>query len=167
MEKTAYLRKAIEEDAALLYEWANDVECRKNSFHSDQIKWEEHVEWFNKQLSDSSVFLFVLVDEGHNIGQIRLNQKENGYVISYSIAKPYRLRGYGKQILMLAENYLYEIQKDTILYAHVKKDNVASQLLFESLGYDKHESENDIEYEKFVERHKTICSVERLGVRSY
>lgn len=38
MEKTAYLRKATEGDAALLYEWANDDECRKQSFHSDQIK---------------------------------------------------------------------------------------------------------------------------------
>lgn len=153
MGHTAYLRKATEEDVTLLYEWANDDECRKNSFHSDQIKWEEHVEWFNKQLSDSSVFLFVLVDEGHDIGQIRLNQKENGYVISYSVAKPYRLMGYGKQILMLAENYLYEIQNDALLYAQVKKDNIASQLLFEGLGYDKHESEHDIEYEKTVERY--------------
>lgn len=148
MEKTAYLRKVTKEDAALLYEWANDEECRQNSFHSDHIKWEEHVEWLDKQLSDPSVYMFVLVNEGHDIGQIRLDRKEDCYVISYSIAKPYRLMGYGKQILMLAENYLYEIQKDALLYAQVKKDNIASQLLFEGLGYGKNELEYCLEYKK-------------------
>ena len=168
MEKTVYLRKVTKEDAALLYEWANDDECRQNSFHSNHIEWEEHVDWLDKQLSDPSVFLFVLVNEGYDIGQIRLDRKEDCYVISYSIAKPYRLMGYGKQILMLAENYLYELQGNALLYAQVKKDNIASQLLFEGLGYDKHELENHVEYEKSVERYGDDILYKKMGgVRSY
>ena len=153
MEKTAYLRKVTKEDAVLLYEWANDDECRKNSFHSSHIKWEEHVVWLDKQLSDPSVAMFVLVNEGHDIGQLRLDQEEDCYVISYSIAKPYRHRGYGKQLLMLAEKYVCEMSEDAILYAQVKKDNIASQVLFENLKYDQNELECCMEYKKRCKEH--------------
>lgn len=153
MEKTVYLRKVTKDDAALLYEWANDDECRKNSFNSNHIEWGEHVAWLDKQLSDPSILMFVLVSEEHDVGQIRLNRKEDCYVISYSIAKPYRLMGYGKQILMLAENYLCELQGDALLYAQVKKDNIASQLLFENLNYDKYELESYFEYKKRCKDH--------------
>lgn len=153
MEKTAYLRRVTKEDATLLYEWANDDECRQNSFHSNYIEWEEHVEWLNKQLSDPSVLMFVLVDEGSDVGQIRLDRKGDCYVISYSIAKLYRRMGYGKQILMLAEKYLYERYDNAILYAQVKKDNIMSQRLFENLGYNKNELKDCLEYKKRCKEH--------------
>ena len=37
-----YLRTADENDMDLLFQWANDPDVRKNSFHSEPISYETH-----------------------------------------------------------------------------------------------------------------------------
>lgn len=148
MKTKAYLRAATMEDAQLLFEWANDEECRKNSFHSKHIEWEEHLAWLEKQLLDAESKIYIYVDKDRMIGQIRFTPHTDGYMISYSIAKQHRCQGYGKQILMLAETKMSELGGKSSLYAQVKYSNIASQHLFEQLGYDKNELQNFIEYRK-------------------
>ena len=43
-----YLRKAQWEDMDMLFQWANDVVLRKNSFSMVPIAYEEHIAWFKK-----------------------------------------------------------------------------------------------------------------------
>ena len=49
---------------------------------------------------------------------------------------------------MLAETKMSEFGGKSSLYAQVKYSNIASQHLFEQLGYDKNELQNFIEYRK-------------------
>ena len=71
-----YLRKATENDVDILFKWANDEVVRKNSFSTGQIKYEDHLAWFDKLLKDSNRIQFILEqnDEGRTslIGQIRI-----------------------------------------------------------------------------------------------
>lgn len=132
-----YLRKAVQSDMDLLFEWANDPAVRKNSFRSDPIPYADHVKWFNHIMGDENVLQFILMDEDNPIGQIRLNLDNEEAEIGYSISADYRGKGYGHKTLQLI---MRKIQADypqiKKLVAKVKPENMASKRLFESEGYE-------------------------------
>lgn len=131
-----FLRKALEGDMDLLFKWANDPVVRANSFNTDPILYENHVEWFNKMMDDPAVLQFILMDGDIPVGQIRLNVEESEAEIGYSMDSEFRGKGYGHRILKLVVD---EVQKNYPeikgLIAKVKPENVASNKLFESEGY--------------------------------
>ena len=143
------LRLATQEDCDLLFEWANDVECRKNSFSQEKIGYDTHVRWFCTRLQDEKSDLFLAIENATEVGMLRLDYKQNQAIISYSVAAQERQKGYGGEILRLAEVYVRE-HKENIqtLIGEVKKENVTSMHKFEELGYEKQECEECIKYTK-------------------
>ena len=151
--KQLKLRPVQKSDIELIFKWSNDEEVRKNSFHTEAIKWEEHVKWFKKVLQNNAVLFWILTDRHENIGQIRLDfENKNEAIITYDIDKEYRFKGYGKEILRLAEetlrgNFINEIT----LYAFVKNENRSSQIVFEKMNYKTIEKNNNfIKYCKII-----------------
>jgi len=143
------LRLATQEDCDLLFEWANDVECRKNSFSQEKITYETHVRWFHARLQDMNSNLFLAVEDSTEVGMLRLDYDQNKAVISYSVAVKERKKGYGKEILQLAEKYVREHKENIqVLSGQVKRDNVISMHKFEELGYEKKECEQCVRYTK-------------------
>jgi len=132
-----YLRNATKEDMDLLYKWVNDPVVRNNSFNTEPIPYNNHVSWFNRIMADSSVLLYILMDDDTPVGQIRLSVDEKEAEIGYSIASEFRGKGYGHIILQLVAN---EVRKNHIeierLVAKVKPDNIASNKLFKAEGYE-------------------------------
>lgn len=106
------LRKATEEDARLLYEWRNDPLVRQNSFHTEEIAYADHLQWFARMLQDPDSRQFILVVGEEPAGQVRLHrvssEGEAGeaavWEISYSIARAFRGQGLGRQMLRLVEH---------------------------------------------------------------
>lgn len=148
-----YIRPVTEDDSRLLYEWRNEELVRKNSFKQEIIPWENHNQWFQKMLASDNEQAFILVDGNDFIGQVRLTIEDDIAEISYSIDKKFRCLGYGSIILQLIENMVAETMPNIKLCAQVKGDNIASQYLFEKLGYTK----SVIKYEKIAE--KSIADV--------
>lgn len=132
-----YIRNATKADMDLLYKWANDPIVRKNSFSTELIPYENHVLWFNRIMADPFVLQFVLMEDNTPVGQIRLNIEGKEAEIGYSIASEFRGKGYGHKILQLVANEVItnhpEIEK---LVAKVKPDNIASNKLFKSEGFE-------------------------------
>ena len=149
MIKMLRLRLATKEDCDLLFEWANDTECRRNSFSQEKIEYDIHVKWFHNRLQDTTSDLFIAIEDRKEVGMLRLDYNQNQAVISYSVATKERRKGYGKNILQLAEQYVREHRKDIqILVGEVKKENLVSMHRFEELGYEKKEYEECVEYTK-------------------
>lgn len=143
------LRLATQEDCDLLFEWANDVECRRNSFSQGNIEYDTHVKWFSARLQDMKSSLFLAVEDSTEVGMLRLDYDENQAVISYSVAVEQRKKGYGRKILQLAENYVREHKENIqVLIGEVKKDNIISMRKFEELGYEKKDCEQYVKYIK-------------------
>lgn len=120
-------RKITKEDVDIIFSWANDPLTRSQSFSSEPIKYESHVEWFNKKISDNKcLFLMGIDDENEPVGSVRLDlmEKENDtalcnviedkadgkgnrsdnkdvyrFLISYQISPKKRGRGYGNEII--------------------------------------------------------------------
>lgn len=143
------IRRATLDDLDLLYQWSNDLEVRNNSFSLEHISYEEHCEWFNRIMHDDHIYQYILMDNDLLVGQIRLNINGDEAEISYSIAKEYRGKGYGRKILQLIQeevsSSIPEVKK---LIAKVKPDNIPSNKLFSSENYDP----TYILYSKNIER---------------
>ncbi|ABK61928.1 GNAT family N-acetyltransferase [Clostridium novyi] len=144
------LRKVTEKDCELLFRWANDVDVRKNSFNPEYISYEEHVDWFFKMLQERDVLFFIMEVDNKSIGQARINIDKNIGVISYSICKQFRGKGFGKKIIQLVEENISCLKTINKIVAYVKKDNKSSNKIFTKLNYLKEEYEDKNVYCKFI-----------------
>ena len=132
----------------LLYQWRNEKAARINSFHTEELVYEDHLQWLKKTLYDKDVQIRILMLESIPIGQIRC-KKEGGFgLISYSIDQMYRSQGYGRKILQMLELDM-SLQEITFV-GYVKKENIASQKVFESLNYTCMVEEDFLKYEKYI-----------------
>jgi len=143
-------RNASIEDAQLLYEWAIDFETRENSFNSTSFNYESHIAWLNKKLEDKNSFILIFEDQKKDIGLCRLEIVDiNKALISYSIDKNFRGKGYGRKIMSQIEA-IAKMNNIHYLTAKVKVNNPASLKIFESLGYVKSFQDGCLEFNKEI-----------------
>ena len=132
------LKKASLSDCELLLSWTNEPDTRKNSLNSELISLETHTKWLTQILQDESVSLYILYLENIPVGQVRLNCTDKQAKISYSIAKEYRGRGFGSEVIRMLESIItVERPYLTKMVAEVKFMNVPSRKIFENNGYSK------------------------------
>lgn len=145
-EKLA-LRPAKKADSKLLFNWVNDKEVRDNSLNIEPIKWESHLDWLYKKLESNQCKIFILEKNAIPLGQIRIEEEETGYwLIDYSIERSYRGKGYGSLIVEELINKIHNIQ----LKGVVKKNNTASQRVFEKLSFKAKKRKELIEYTLYI-----------------
>ena len=65
------LTRATEEDCRFLYDLRNEEDVRKNSFQTETFSYESHVAWYKEKLGDKQTQIYVLKQDGENIGQAR------------------------------------------------------------------------------------------------
>lgn len=146
--KEIILRQAEKADVNLIFEWANEKECRRNSFSSEKIEYQDHVQWFKDALESDDLYLYILMAGRKPVGLIRFQRKEKEAVISYSIDRNERGKGYGSMILAAGEAALADERNIKLLVGEVKKENIASQKAFEKCGYQKYIVEDHYQYRK-------------------
>ena len=130
------LRLVREDDCRMLWNWANDDDVRGASFSSEQITWEHHIEWFKSKTSDRDCLIFVAVDkQGLSIGQVRFERKEDGAQISISVEKALRDKGYGRRIIELASEKVFEMFDVHRIDCYIKIENENSKRAFTNAGY--------------------------------
>ncbi|HEX7900451.1 MAG TPA: UDP-2,4-diacetamido-2,4,6-trideoxy-beta-L-altropyranose hydrolase [Planctomycetota bacterium] len=130
------LRRASDADARVLWEWANDPEVRAVSFTPAPIPWETHVAWLRRKLDDPGCFLYIVEEEGVPMGQTRFDVQGAEAVVSVSLAKGARGRGWGGDILRRACAALFETSTARVVRAYVKPGNEASARAFADAGFE-------------------------------
>lgn len=148
MGEGIYLREVEAADCRMLFDWANDFEVRKNSFQSDTIPYEIHIEWFQKKLADTDCEMFLCIVDKKEAGLVRIEYKGKEGVISYSVAKEVRGMGYGQKMLLLVEEKA--ARRAEWLTGYVKPENIESQCIFEKLGYIKEREGDHLVYRKHI-----------------
>jgi RimJ/RimL family protein N-acetyltransferase len=130
------LRRATINDAKLLFEWANDDEVRSTAVVKKDIEWDEHINWLTNKLQSNQSYIYILTDDQkENIGVVRFDKDDDTFVISYSIDKLYRKKGMGLLILQLGFKKISRIAPQCKFRASVQTDNIASNKIFEKLGF--------------------------------
>lgn len=135
---------ATESDCDLLFNWANDRAVRSNSFKSEFINYQSHIDWFKKKMDSKDSTIYILKVNKVKAGVVRLDKiKEYTYLINYSIAKENRRKGYGTILLRLIK----QRYKSRLLIGKVKKDNIGSAKAFLKADYKmKEEADSYVFY---------------------
>jgi len=142
------LRPATIDDEEITYSWATDSIIRKYAFQQNEIKKQEHKNWFLNQLKNEKSVYFILMNKNKQIGSIRFNIEENKTaLISYLIDSKHHGKGYGKRILQEAIFCFKRIKKEVeSIHGYVMPENVASCKIFEKLNFEKQEQKDSIKY---------------------
>jgi UDP-2,4-diacetamido-2,4,6-trideoxy-beta-L-altropyranose hydrolase len=136
-EASPQLRAATQEDALLLWQWANEAATRRNSFTAEPISWLSHKAWYAAKLTSPDTRLWILELQKVPVGQIRYDRTDSGTArISFSIAPAYRGMGLGTQLLSLsADRASRELKVETV-EAITFPENRASNHAFLKAGFD-------------------------------
>lgn len=132
------VRGACPSDENIILEWANDPITRLNAFSMEQISPKEHHRWFTGCLNNPlkcRIYIIETID-GVPFGQVRFERDGDSWIIDYSLAQPFRGRGLGKSILAAGLREFGSEYKDVRVVARVKKTNLKSCKVFESLNFD-------------------------------
>jgi RimJ/RimL family protein N-acetyltransferase len=119
-----------------LWQWRNEKDTRQASFQTRFIPFENHEEWFKKRLADAGTRLLIALDvRGREVGYVRFEIRDREAIISVSIEKGERGKGYGRAAIRTGSDYLME--NDTIdrIIAHVRPANTSSREVFRRAGY--------------------------------
>lgn len=132
------VRQATEEDCKLVFSWVNEPEVRKASFHTEEIEWQEHTNWFLQKIKNPNSLILIFEVDGKPAGQIRFDKNGEFFEIDYSLDIRYRGRGLGKAIVSLGISEIKSKYKQSIkILAKVKKDNANSAKIFRNLGFNE------------------------------
>jgi UDP-2,4-diacetamido-2,4,6-trideoxy-beta-L-altropyranose hydrolase len=130
------IRKVREDDCKQLWEWANDPDVRAVSFSSESISWEQHIEWFRSRLNNPAYVLHIATNGAEiPLGQIRYDLDGDQAVISMSLDREVRGKGYGSPLIWLSSQELFDTTAITTVHAYVKQANEISVRAFEKAGY--------------------------------
>lgn len=127
------IRDATINDAKILFEWANDPNTRQNSFNPEPIEWNNHISWLRKKLIDPLTKIYIFYYHHTLIATVRFDTNKNT-IIGITVAPSHRGLGLGTKILKIATNNFW-INSNNEIFAYIKKDNIASQHIFEKAGF--------------------------------
>ena len=144
------LTRATEEDCRFLYDLRNEEDVRKNSFQTETFSYESHMAWYKEKLGDKQTQIYVLKLDGENIGQARVDLHGVDGEISYALCQKARGYGYAKWMLRCMEERLREQAFCRKMTAEVKRENIASQKIFEGLSYSSVSTDYGYIYEKEI-----------------
>lgn len=125
------LRLAKIEDAKILFDWRNDKLTRLSSHNTNEISFENHIEWLENSLKSSSRKIYIAEINQIPVGTIRtdiLNDKE--VEVAYTVSPSSRGNGVATKML----NKLCGESK-TVFYAEIKTDNIASLKATQKAGF--------------------------------
>ena len=116
---------------------SNEKIVRQNSLHTKDIRWEEHVEWFNKKIKGYNHFFFVAFSDSNEfIGQIRYAIENDVAEVSISITKEFRGKNLSVKLLKDTSDIIFKKRKMLKkIHAYIKVKNIPSTKTFERAGY--------------------------------
>lgn len=133
-------------DLKQIYEWRNNPLVRKNSFQTDEIKWEEHFSYWTKRMQNTDCYSYIVLLDQTDLGLIRIDKKNNSsYEVNILIAPESQGKGYGIMAIDKTKKIAIKL-KIKKLMARVKPDNFASQKIFEKNGFIEKERNKEVIY---------------------
>lgn len=132
------MRRAVMEDAELLFIWVNEQSVRANSFSQEPVLWQDHLDWFKKRLVSETCFILILEQAGVPVGQLRFDlNNDSAWEIDYSVAIEHRGMGFGKKVISRGVEFLRKSGRIEQILAKVKVSNPGSARVFRTQGFQE------------------------------
>jgi RimJ/RimL family protein N-acetyltransferase len=137
-------RNPFPDDCLLIYDWICDEITRSSSFGPPPTNYLAHESWFMARIKETTgaYLIFYTEDNPVNlVGQVRVDDRDEGLVVSIVTAPSQRGAGYGLEmlrnmVLLHAQGFFGQRP----LRAWIKTNNLASKRIFTSAGFRLHES---------------------------
>lgn len=131
------LRGAADQDAELIWRWANDPLVRANALNPDPIAWEDHVRWFQERMGSSECRIYVGEIGPKPVGQIRFDVEPDWVSITLSVGEEWRGRGVGTLLISEGVDRWVSERGSTRFRAVVKSTNAGSVKAFLKAGFEE------------------------------
>ncbi len=130
------IRRASISDAAVLFEWRNDVRTRKYFRNSGPLSLSGHMSWFSQTLANERSVLLVLSCGEDPVGCLRFDIDGEKAEVSIYLDPSRHGQGWGTRALRQAMDWMFsEHPQVTLFTAEVLEQNTASAKLFQRCGY--------------------------------
>jgi UDP-2,4-diacetamido-2,4,6-trideoxy-beta-L-altropyranose hydrolase len=151
------LRAAGQEDALLLWQWANDPMAGSKYFVSEPISWVAHETWYAEKLASPATRFWILEYTHVPVGQIRYDRTDAHMArINFSVASAYRGRGLGTQLLRLTTDLAGQELGVHAVEGITFVENRASNHTFVSAGFEVIEEKSIANHACFVFRRSCL-----------
>ncbi len=132
------LRAAIATDGDRLFEWVNRPDSLAHKLATDgPIARADHDAWLAARLASPATAMWIAETDGEAVGQVRLEQGDDGLEVSIYVAGPARGAGVAKAMLDGARAEAAKRWPGVELIARVKPENWPSRRLFARAGYGR------------------------------
>ena len=138
------LRRATIEDLNRLFEWRTEKTAKAVSLSSENIQWEDHVQWLSERLIlTHNESIWIAEDEdGSPYGSGRIMITDDGIgLISVVIDPRHRSRGLGTELIGSLVEKIRRMNRVPV--ARILRENKSSRRAFESAGFQEVESASD------------------------
>lgn len=129
-------RKVSINDLKKIYEWRNHPKIRKNSYNENEITWDEHAAYWEKRLSGSENYSFIVVSDNIDVGLVRLDKRDDSYEVHIIIAPDKQGKGFGTAAIAKVKEVATNLGIKKLI-AKVKPTNIASKMIFTENGFVK------------------------------
>lgn len=144
------IRPAVIEDAALLLSWVNSADSlRWKQNTTNPVSPIEHDNWLRSQLADPATKIWIIVRNGVDIGQVRLEKKAGFVYTDIYLSPAARGNNNASAGLNIALEAYSVIDGGQQFCALVHVDNKSSQKLFSRNGFTQIEND-DGDWLKFI-----------------
>jgi RimJ/RimL family protein N-acetyltransferase len=119
------IRRVTSEDSAILLKWRNTPEVYKYALTTKPVKLKDHMNWFQRALTDPLCVFYMGLNENTPCGSVRyqLNDEQTEAEVSISLAPEYWGRGIGTKLMALAEEHLKNETTVRVIHATVLNEN--------------------------------------------
>lgn len=132
------IKRADASDCRDIWQWRNHNEVRKWCFNKNEIPYDQHKAWFDKNIDNPRILLYVgLTPEGIKVGQVRFDLQENDESLVNVCVNPELFgKGYGTKLIDAATRKFMEQQASVgVIVAEIFDDNIASKKIFTKARY--------------------------------
>jgi len=140
------IKKAELSDMEDIFNLSNDEDVRKNSFNSEKIIYDDHVNWFTDRIYDENTYFYVIRNKKSDelISQVRFERETTlDFTVSISISRKFRGKNYATKLLKILSSDIIKKNQNSKINASIKSENTASINAFESAGYNKINENNE------------------------
>ncbi|WP_397600374.1 UDP-4-amino-4,6-dideoxy-N-acetyl-beta-L-altrosamine N-acetyltransferase [Silvanigrella sp.] len=128
-----------EEYLELIFKWRNSSRVRENMFNSTELKWEDHLQWFDNLKKQENKFHYVFLHNKTPKGFLsfhRAHEIENSLNWGFYLGNSNEKKGLSYLMGMLGLDLAFNIIKVNEIYAQVLENNFKSFRYHLQLGFN-------------------------------
>ena len=128
-------------DGDMVFRWRNDPFILAHGSSHRAVGWKEHQKWFAETISVKSHQMFIVLEQGNPIGQIRFDRKnQQDCVVSVYLLGEFTGRGCGIQAVRMGCTAIFRAWDVDRVVACVRFDNQTGRSAFLKAGFRETEA---------------------------